>query len=90
MGLTGDTGHSFGAHLHFELLRGEATFDPMPWLQEHAGTHFTDSESDTEDDDLDFASEDFRSDTQSSGSISGIIRPGDKLFWLRRRRNTPR
>ncbi|RCS57193.1 M23 family peptidase [Microbacterium sp. JB110] len=64
VGLTGDTGHSFGAHLHFELLRGEATFDPMPWLQEHAGTHFTDSESDTEDDDLDFASEDSESDTQ--------------------------
>ncbi|WP_119696794.1 M23 family metallopeptidase [Microbacterium halotolerans] len=64
VGLTGDTGHSFGAHLHFELLRGEATFDPMPWLQEHAGTHFTDSESKPDDGDVDFASEDSESDTQ--------------------------
>lgn len=38
LGLTGNTGRSFGAHLHFELLAGGTdSFDPLPWLREHAG-----------------------------------------------------
>lgn len=61
IGLTGNTGHSFGAHLHFELLIGDSTFDPLPWLQEWAGTHFSESDAeggDTGGDDVEFASED--------------------------------
>lgn len=56
IGLVGDTGHSFGAHAHFELLKGGATFDPLPWLEKYAGTHLKDDASD--DEDVDFASED--------------------------------
>ncbi len=38
IGLVGDTGHSFGAHLHFEVLDGgTAAIDPLPWLRQHAG-----------------------------------------------------
>jgi murein DD-endopeptidase MepM/ murein hydrolase activator NlpD len=38
IGLVGDTGHSFGAHLHFEVLDGGTTaIDPLPWLRQHAG-----------------------------------------------------
>ncbi|QEW04076.1 peptidoglycan DD-metalloendopeptidase family protein [Microbacterium lushaniae] len=38
LGRTGDTGRSFGAHTHFELLAGGTTaIDPLPWLREHAG-----------------------------------------------------
>ncbi|NYD53475.1 M23 family metallopeptidase [Microbacterium pseudoresistens] len=37
VGLTGDTGHSFGAHLHFELIVNGAKIDPLPWMLEHAG-----------------------------------------------------
>lgn len=37
IGLTGNTGRSFGAHLHFELIVNGSTIDPMPWLKEHAG-----------------------------------------------------
>lgn len=38
IGLVGDTGHSFGAHLHFEVLDGGTTsIDPLPWLRLHAG-----------------------------------------------------
>lgn len=37
IGMTGDTGRSYGAHTHFEILSGGATaIDPMPWLQSHA------------------------------------------------------
>jgi murein DD-endopeptidase MepM/ murein hydrolase activator NlpD len=38
LGRTGNTGRSYGAHTHFELLAGGTTpIDPLPWLREHAG-----------------------------------------------------
>lgn len=38
VGNTGNTGRSFGAHTHFEILAGGTTaIDPIPWLREHAG-----------------------------------------------------
>ncbi|MET0296535.1 MAG: peptidoglycan DD-metalloendopeptidase family protein [Microbacterium sp.] len=38
LGKTGNTGRSFGAHTHFEiLLNGTTPIDPIPWLREHAG-----------------------------------------------------
>lgn len=43
VGLTGDTGHSFGAHLHFEIMIGDSHIDPLPWMMEHAGRHSLDS-----------------------------------------------
>lgn len=57
IGLVGDTGRSFGAHAHFELLSGGSTFDPLPWLEEHAGTHYSSEEEDAGED-VDFASDD--------------------------------
>jgi murein DD-endopeptidase MepM/ murein hydrolase activator NlpD len=45
LGLVGNTGRSYGAHLHFELrLPSGQAIDPMPWLREHAGTHFPEEE----------------------------------------------
>jgi murein DD-endopeptidase MepM/ murein hydrolase activator NlpD len=36
IGRTGDTGRSYGAHTHFEILAGGTTaIDPLPWLQQH-------------------------------------------------------
>jgi len=37
LGLVGDTGLSYGAHLHFEVYIGESRIDPLAWLREHAG-----------------------------------------------------
>ena len=38
IGNTGNTGRSFGAHTHFEILAGGTTaIDPIPWLREHTG-----------------------------------------------------
>jgi hypothetical protein len=38
IGLVGNTGHSFGAHLHFEiLLNGTQLIDPLPWMRKNAG-----------------------------------------------------
>jgi murein DD-endopeptidase MepM/ murein hydrolase activator NlpD len=38
IGHTGNTGRSFGAHTHFEILaNGTDPIDPIPWLREHAG-----------------------------------------------------
>ncbi|MCP2636294.1 peptidoglycan DD-metalloendopeptidase family protein [Microbacterium sp. HD4P20] len=41
LGRTGNTGRSYGAHTHFEILmNGTTPIDPMPWLREHTdGTH---------------------------------------------------
>ena len=38
VGLVGNTGHSFGSHLHLELQKSANTdspIDPMPWLRKH-------------------------------------------------------
>jgi len=38
IGRTGDTGRSFGAHTHVEILQnGTTPIDPLPWFREHAG-----------------------------------------------------
>jgi murein DD-endopeptidase MepM/ murein hydrolase activator NlpD len=38
LGRTGNTGRSYGAHTHFELLmNGTTAIDPIPWLRQHAG-----------------------------------------------------
>ena len=41
LGRTGNTGRSYGAHTHFEILRnGTTPVDPWPWLQTYTdGTH---------------------------------------------------
>lgn len=36
VGLVGNTGQSFGAHLHFTIQTEAGTFvDPLPWMREH-------------------------------------------------------
>lgn len=48
IGLVGNTGRSYGAHLHFELrLPSGTAIDPMPWLKEHANTHYRNDEPET-------------------------------------------
>lgn len=39
IGNVGDTGRSYGAHLHFELILDGTKFDPLPWMQENAGRY---------------------------------------------------
>jgi murein DD-endopeptidase MepM/ murein hydrolase activator NlpD len=37
VGRTGNTGRSFGAHTHMEILQnGSTAIDPLPWLRSHA------------------------------------------------------
>ena len=43
IGHTGNTGHSFGAHTHFEILmNGTVAIDPIVWLRANAGRHSLD------------------------------------------------
>ncbi|WP_345800137.1 peptidoglycan DD-metalloendopeptidase family protein [Microbacterium sp. AZCO] len=45
LGHTGNTGHSFGAHTHFEILQnGTTAIDPIAWLRSHAGRESLDHE----------------------------------------------
>ncbi|WP_051172772.1 M23 family metallopeptidase [Microbacterium indicum] len=37
IGNVGNTGRSYGAHMHFEIIINGSTTDPQPWLEEHAG-----------------------------------------------------
>lgn len=34
IGYMGDTGYTFGAHLHFQVIKDNKTIDPLPYLQD--------------------------------------------------------
>ncbi|BDZ37555.1 M23 family metallopeptidase [Microbacterium suwonense] len=37
IGKVGNTGHSFGAHLHFEVRMNGSLVEPVSWLRANAG-----------------------------------------------------
>ncbi|UNK70163.1 M23 family metallopeptidase [Microbacterium sp. H1-D42] len=39
VGKVGNTGRSYGAHLHFEIIINGATVDPLPWMRKNAGRY---------------------------------------------------
>jgi len=39
IGKTGNTGRSYGAHMHFEIIINGSTVDPLPWLRKNAGRY---------------------------------------------------
>lgn len=39
IGRVGNTGRSYGAHLHLEIIINGSTVDPLPWMQRNAGRY---------------------------------------------------
>ena len=39
IGKVGNTGRSYGAHLHFEIIINGSTVDPLAWMRKNAGRY---------------------------------------------------